>query len=132
VRVVEVLSSRVLLYPGDFDRSVRFYTETLGLRVYREYGIGGRVTGLVLFLGGGFLELASGRRPPQQQGILLWLQVADLEAEHQRLAAAGVEIVEPPAEMPWGLVEMEVHDPDGTRLRLVEVPFGHPIRTRLT
>ena len=129
---MEVLSSRVLLYPADFDRSVRFYTDTLGLRVYREYGTGGRVTGVVLFLGGGFLELASGRRPPEQRGILLWLQVPDVDAEHARLRAGGVEITEAPADMPWGLREMEVPDPDGTRLRLVEVPEGHPIRTRLT
>ena len=129
---MEVLSSRVLLYPTDFERSVRFYTETLGLRVYREYGTGGHVTGMVLFLGGGFLELASGRRPPEQRGILLWVQVPDVDAEHERLTTAGVAIHEAPADMPWGLREMELHDPDGTRLRLVEVPYGHPIRTRLS
>ena len=127
-----MLSSRVLLYPADFERSVRFYTETLGLRVYREYGTGGRVTGMVLFLGGGFLELASGRRPPEQRGVLLWLQVPDVDAEHARLTGAGVDVAEAPSDMPWGLREMELHDPDGTRLRLVEVPYGHPIRTRLS
>ena len=128
---MEILSSRVLLYPADWERSMRFYTETLGLRVYREYGSGGRVTGVVLFLGGGFLELASGRRPPEQRGILLWLQVPDVDAEHQRLVDAGLDIDQPPEDMPWGLREMELHDPDGTRLRLVEVPAGHPIRTRI-
>lgn len=129
---MEVLSSRVLLYPRDWERSFRFYTETLGLRVYREYGTGGRVTGVVLFLGGGFLELASGRAPAEQRGILLWLQVPDIDAEHRRLAGAGVDIAMVPEDMPWGLREMEVHDPDGTRLRLVEVPEGHPIRTRIS
>ena len=54
---MEVLSSRVLLSPLDFERSRRWYTDVLGLRIYREYGAGGEVTGVVLFLGGGFLEL---------------------------------------------------------------------------
>ncbi len=33
---VEVLSSRVLLRPSDFERSCRFYGERLGLHVYPE------------------------------------------------------------------------------------------------
>ncbi len=35
---MEVLSSRVLLQPTDFEKSFRFYSETLGLHVYREWG----------------------------------------------------------------------------------------------
>ena len=45
---MEVLSSRVLLQPTDFERSLRFYSEILGLHVYREWGSGaGR--GVVFF-----------------------------------------------------------------------------------
>jgi len=40
-------------------------------------------------------------------------------------------ITAPPERMPWGLVEMWIEDPDGVRIVLVEVPFGHPLRTRL-
>ena len=35
---VDVLSSRILLRPADRDRSRRFYRDTLGLAVYREFG----------------------------------------------------------------------------------------------
>jgi catechol 2,3-dioxygenase-like lactoylglutathione lyase family enzyme len=35
---VDVLSSRVLVRPGDLDRSRRFYRDVLGLAVYREFG----------------------------------------------------------------------------------------------
>jgi catechol 2,3-dioxygenase-like lactoylglutathione lyase family enzyme len=37
---MEVLSSRVVLRPTDFERSFRFYAEILDLRVYREWGSG--------------------------------------------------------------------------------------------
>jgi catechol 2,3-dioxygenase-like lactoylglutathione lyase family enzyme len=54
---MEVLSSRVLLQPVDFERSLRFYAESLGLHVYRQWG-SGSTRGVVFFLGGGFLELS--------------------------------------------------------------------------
>jgi predicted enzyme related to lactoylglutathione lyase len=127
---MEVLSSRVLLCPSDFDVSRTWYEHVLGLRVYREFGHGGVVTGLVYFLGGGYLELsASGS--PAGPGITLWLQVNDLGTEWRRLALAGASIVKPPTRQPWGLIESWISDPDGTRLVLVEVPEDHPIRRRL-
>jgi predicted enzyme related to lactoylglutathione lyase len=129
---VEVLSSRILLAPSDLAASTTWYRDVLGLRVYREYGTGGVVTGTVLFLGGGFLELTGPRAgSPTGPGTTLWLQVADLAAEHARLADAGATVVEPPAVMPWGLREAWIADPDGTRLCLVEVPDDHPIRRRI-
>ena len=128
---MQVLSSRVLLYPADFDRACRFYGDTLGLSVYREYGSGGRVSGVVYFLGGGYLEVTSVPPDLPPGSIRLWLQVADVDSEYERLAGAGVEITDPPADMPWGLREMSFLDPDGTRLRLVEVPATHPLRRRV-
>jgi len=126
---MEVLSSRVLLSPLDFERSRRWYTDVLGLRIYREYGVGGEITGIVLFLGGGFLELT---RAGPSQALTLWLQVPAVDVEHDRLAATGeVTIVTPPKTMPWGLREMWIEDPDGVRIVLVEVPEMHPIRRRL-
>jgi len=35
---MDVLSSRILLRPGNLDRSRRFYRDVLGLAVYREFG----------------------------------------------------------------------------------------------
>src|SRR4051812_1919429 len=60
-RLMEVLSGRVILRPVDLERSLRFYGDTLGLKIYREYGSGaGR--GVVFFTGGGYLEI-TGRAP---------------------------------------------------------------------
>jgi len=129
---VEVLSSRVLLRPSDFGASVRWYRDLLGLRVAREYGIGGRVTGVVFFLGSGFLELTSrGDAAVAVGGVTLWLQLPDVDTEYERLAKAGAEILRPPVTEPWGLRESWVRDPDGNRIALIEIPDTHPLRRRV-
>ena len=126
---MEILSSRVLVRPRDFEVSLRFYREVLGLAIYREWGAVPR-RGVVFFLGGGFLELSGRSTEPAAASPELWLQVADLRAEHRRLRSLGVAIVEAPARKPWGLDEMRIDDPDGLRLVLVEVPPDHPLRKR--
>jgi catechol 2,3-dioxygenase-like lactoylglutathione lyase family enzyme len=128
---VEVLSSRILVRPSDFEAGRRWYRDVLGLRVAREYGTGGRVTGVVFFLGGGALELVSGSSPVAGGDETLWLQVPDVDAEHARLAAAGVEVLSAPVDEPWGLRECWVADPDGVRIALIEVPEAHPLRRRV-
>jgi predicted enzyme related to lactoylglutathione lyase len=127
--MVHVLSSRILLRPTDPERSRAFYGEQLGLPVYREFGTGVE-RGTVYFLGGGFLEVAGRSDTPPSPAVQLWLQVEDAAAAHAELRAKGVEIVRPPVQEPWGLVEMWISDPDGTRIVVVEVPADHPLRYR--
>ncbi|MFD5233868.1 VOC family protein [Streptomyces qaidamensis] len=127
--MVHVLSSRILLRPTDPERSRAFYGEQLGLAVYREFGTGAE-RGTVFFLGGGFLEVSGRAETPPAPAMRLWLQVDDVAAAQEELRAKGVEIVRPPVQEPWGLVEMWIADPDGTPIVLVEVPADHPIRYR--
>lgn len=123
---MEILSSRVLLRPVDFERSVRFYAHTLGLHISREWGRDeGR--GVVFFLGGGFLELSGRGGRVADEKVSLWLQVRDVDAAHTELAGS-VEVVEAPVDKPWGLRELRIRDPDGVLLVLVRVPEGHPLR----
>jgi predicted enzyme related to lactoylglutathione lyase len=126
---MEVLSSRVLLHPVDFERSFRFYAESLGLHVYREWGSGSS-RGAVFFLGGGFLELSGSSRTTGSENTRLWLQVRDVNAVGREFRDVGVEIIEPPTDKPWGLREMQIRDPDGLRIVIVEVPENHPLRRR--
>jgi predicted enzyme related to lactoylglutathione lyase len=124
---MEVLSSRLLLRPSNFERSFQFYSQTLRLHVYREWG-SGSTRGVVFFLGGGLLELSGSSDAPSSEKVSLWLQVRDIDAVRRELEEAGVGIVEPPVEKPWGLREMRIQDPDGVRLVIVEVPKDHPLR----
>ncbi|MFC5814729.1 VOC family protein [Nonomuraea harbinensis] len=124
---MEVLSSRVLLRPGDLERSRRFYAETLGLAVYREFGPPDH-PGVVFFLGQGFLELSGHSGGPAGERMMLWLQVRDVGREEERLRRAGVTVLREARREPWGLVELWIADPDGHRIVLVEVPPEHPLR----
>ena len=124
---MEVLSSRILLRPADPGRSRRFYRDVLGLAVYREFGPP-EDPGVVFFLGSGLLEVSGRADGPPGPSVMIWLQVRDVHAEHERLAAAGVGILRAPAAEPWGLTEMWIEDPDGLRIVLVEIPADHPLR----
>ena len=127
---MEVLTSRLLLRPLDFHRSIAFYRDTLGLGVYREFGEGG-IGGVVFFVGGGLLEVSGEGTEPPSDATRLWLQVRDVDAAHKELAAAGVTILRPPRDEPWGLREMWIADPDGLRIAVVQVPDDHPLRRRI-
>ena len=124
---MDILSSPILLRPGDLDCSRRFYRDVMGLAIYREFGPPDD-PGLVFFLGQGLLEVSGHAAGPPGRSVMIWIQVRDVHAEHARLAAAGVPIVRKPIPEPWGLIEMWIEDPDGIRIVLAEVPADHPRR----
>src|SRR3954451_21032689 len=99
---MEVLSSRILLRPTDSARSHAFYGDVLGLAVYREFGPPEH-RGVVYFLGNGLLEV-SGHAEQPPVGLALWLQVREVDREHERLVNAGVPVPRPPRREAWGLV----------------------------
>ncbi|HEX3830058.1 MAG TPA: VOC family protein [Sporichthyaceae bacterium] len=124
---MDVLSSRVLLHPTDHRRSVHFYREVIGLATAREFGPAD-APGTVFFLGNGLLEISAGTGQVAPAGIALWLQVRDVAAERERLAARGVPVRREPRLEPWGLIECWIADPDGVPIVLVEIPPDHPLR----
>jgi uncharacterized glyoxalase superfamily protein PhnB len=56
--------------------------------------------------------------------------VRDVNAAGSEDGDAGVEIIDPPTDKPWGLREMQIRDPDGLKIVIVEVPENHPLRRR--
>lgn len=117
---MEILASRVLVRPVDRERTLAFYRDVLGLAIAREFP-----GGTVFFAGSGFVEVSGRADPGARSAVALWLQVRDVDAAGRELAA---HVVREPRDEPWGLREMWVADPDGTRIVLVQVPPDHPIR----
>lgn len=124
---MEILASRVLFRPADYDRSVAFYRDAIGLAIAREYG-----AGTVFHAGQSLVELAGHGAPRTAGGGpfpgALWLQVRDVYETQAQLEARGVAITRNAAREPWGLHELHVTDPDGVTLIFVQVPEDHPLR----
>jgi catechol 2,3-dioxygenase-like lactoylglutathione lyase family enzyme len=123
---MEILASRTLFRPADYQMSLTFYRDQIGLAIAREYP-----SGTVFFAGQSLLELAGYGDPDHSRGPFpgaLWLQVRDLEATQAELESRGVSITREARREPWGLHEMHVTDPDGITLIFVQVPEGHPLR----
>ena len=49
---------------------------------------------------------------------LVYMYVDDVDALYGRLQDAGVGVHQPPEDMPWGVREFSLSDPDGNRLRV--------------
>ena len=123
---MEILASRMLLRPADYQQSLTFYRDRIGLAIAREYS-----GGTVFFAGQSLLELAGYGAPDHSGGPFpgaLWLQVRDLEATQAELRGRGVAIAREARQEPWGLHEMHVVDPDGITLIFIQIPADHPLR----
>ena len=123
---MEILASRMLLRPVDYERSLAFYRDQIGLAIFREYG-----SGTVFFAGQSLLELAGFGSPDHSRGPFpgaLWLQVRDIAQTQAELQGRGVTIAREARQESWGLREMHVTDPDGITLIFVEIPPEHPLR----
>ncbi|MCZ4562639.1 VOC family protein [Rhodococcus sp. IEGM 1401] len=122
---MDILASRTILRPVDYERTLEFYRDGLSLAVCREYP-----GGTVFFAGQGLIEVAAHHRGEESGPFsgALWLQVRDIGSATKELTAAGIEIVREARTEPWGLIEMWIEDPDGIPIVLVQIPQDHPLR----
>lgn len=122
---MEILSSRTILRPADYQRTLAFYRDGLDLAIHREYS-----AGTVFFAGQSLIEVAAhgGASEPTSFDGALWLQVRDIESAADELRARGVPIVRAARTEFWGLIEMWLRDPDGIDIVLVQIPADHPLR----
>jgi len=52
-------------------------------------------------LGHGFLELSGQSAEPANSASMIWLQVRDVEVQHERLRTVGVTVLRAPRQEPW-------------------------------
>lgn len=114
---------RFVFTAGDFDRSVSFYRDALRLPVVASWDEHGR--GIIFSAAGtGSIEIfehvASGVAPIPSGLKLAW-EIDDIDAEIGRLTDAGVMVIEPPTDRPWGHRDATIQDPDGLIITLFTV-----------
>ena len=113
--------SAVTLATADMARSVRFY-ETMGFRVV----VGGSDATFTTFrAGAGYLNLQLDLEHAPLRSIwgraIFW--VADVDATHAALLAAGFTTEMAPTDVPWGERYFHVRDPSGH-----EISVARPLR----
>jgi catechol 2,3-dioxygenase-like lactoylglutathione lyase family enzyme len=113
-----------ILAVADFEASLAFYRDRLGLDVVATYDDPPYAT---LLAGQTRISLAeeghpaedrpgvtmSAPRDPSQANIVLVLEVDDARAVHRELTAEGVRFLADPYEPPWGGCRCFCIDPDG-------------------
>lgn len=121
----------------DPDASLAFYRDILGLEVRNDVGQGamrwitvgapGQTASLVLQPATVDPTLSDDERRTilelmaKGSFAMLTLATPDLDATFERLAAAGIDIVQEPTDQPYGVRDCAVRDPAGTLIRINEV-----------
>ncbi|MDQ3007460.1 MAG: VOC family protein [Chloroflexota bacterium] len=133
-----VLELRVALTTSDYERSVKFYCDGLGLEPAAIWNNGGG-RALILDMGNATLEIfdetqaqtidqiEAEQRVSGQ--IRFALQVPDLKVAMERLLAQGATLVHPSVITPWGDHNVRLQDPDGMQITLFQKP-DHPEEDR--
>ncbi|HCR72596.1 MAG TPA: glyoxalase [Anaerolineae bacterium] len=125
-----VFEMRIALTVRDYEKSVKFYCEGLGIEPAAIWN-NGDGKALMLNMGNATLEvfdenqakliddMEAGKRVSGQ--IRFALQVPDLESAMKRLLEHGAILVHEPVMTPWGDYNVRLQDPDGMQITLYQV-----------
>lgn len=104
-----------ILEVSDVKRSLGFYKDLLGFSEEFSFpGDDGEPVFVSLALaGGGKLAIGGPADIVKTASVAIWLYTDDVDAEVERLRAAGVEVTREPVDQPWGERQASVADPDG-------------------
>jgi catechol 2,3-dioxygenase-like lactoylglutathione lyase family enzyme len=110
---------------ADQDAALRFYTEKLGYEVRADIGFGedGANRWVEVAPPGSDARLAL--NPPMNSepgGAAIGVETADVEAEHARLKAQGVDVDAEVMNAPGAPRMFSMRDPDGNHIWVVETP----------
>src|SRR5829696_596135 len=112
----------ITLWVRDFERTVSFYRDTLGLplaeinEAFARFAPGG--TDLA------FHALGPSQPSPGDRHLEIHFVVEDVDAAYAALRERGVEFERVPANMPWGVRMAAFADPEGWIVELVG-PLRH-------
>ncbi|MFN7944121.1 MAG: VOC family protein [Blastocatellia bacterium] len=116
----KVISITPCLIVSDLQRSLTFYCEQLG---FREPAAWGEPPCFAMLNRDEFDLMLSLAATPEQirpngaHGVWdFYLRVDDALAEAAALRAAGIQLTREPCETEYGMIEIEVTDPDGYRI----------------
>ena len=131
--MVTIRATNPILCVSDVEASIRYYVEKLGFAVTFSWG---EDDGPVTFAGvqrDGF-EVMLCRDGQGHPGAWFTVWVDDVDALHDEYVVSGADVRRAPVDLPWGVREMNVADPDGNRIRVststgrhappVDDPFG--------
>lgn len=110
-----------ILSTPDLPRALAFYRDLLGATVSYQFPATGEPGYVGLDLGRSQLGIGAETDAPDaadgtQQRFALWVYCDDCDAAVSKLRAAGVPVVEEPADQPWGERMATVTDPDGNKV----------------
>jgi catechol 2,3-dioxygenase-like lactoylglutathione lyase family enzyme len=125
-----ILELRVAFTVRDYERSVKFYCDGLGIEPAAFWN-NGDGHALILDMGKATLEIfdeAQAETVDQLEAeqrisgqIRFALQVRDLKSAMERLLEHGATLVHPPVVTSWGDYTVRIQDPNGMQITLFQV-----------
>jgi uncharacterized glyoxalase superfamily protein PhnB len=119
----------------DADAALDFYRDVLGFEVANDVDMGDGMRWITVTPVGSEVSIVltpvgAGESDDDREtmadllakGVLggLVLATDDLDADFERIAASGADIVQEPMDQPWGVRDAAFRDPAGNQLRLTQ------------
>ena len=114
----------VNVFVSDFQRSLEFYRDTLGLEVANEDEQFGYASFRNKGAGFAFARVESGQAELVGRHTGIGWTVPDVDSSYEALSERGVEFTMPPGKQPWGGYMAMFLDPDGNVFYL-DQPADH-------
>jgi len=125
--------NHAMVYARDVERSLRFYSDLLGMKKVDEFRYEGKPIYARLHAQEGEGTIALHQLGPgastASDGVRLYFETPDLDDFCRSLQAKGVYLTQFPKLMPWGWKHAYLDDPDGHEISLYWAAGGRMKKT---